>query len=112
MTDLDTLVALALGWTDIITIEFAGGMQAQGVKPDTIASGYTGYKPKHVIPKYSTDIKDAWELVEKFGVMYLIGPLPDKTWLCTVDHSKPPIRGNSAPEAICKAFLEAMKGEK
>lgn len=117
MTDLDTLVARALGWTDIITVEFAGGVQVQGVRPGTEASGYTGYKPKQVIPKYSTDISAAWELVEKmkdhrwlrlqrFDDKWEFGPVE----VCgDDDYITNDINADTAPEAICKAFLEAFK---
>lgn len=70
--ELDKLIAeKVMGWTEVEIVQVvSGGPQLQGVKHGTIASQHTSYKPKLTIPKYSTDIAAAWEVVEKLESQY------------------------------------------
>jgi len=79
-------------------------------------------KPGHgvEIPHYSTSISEAWLVVEEmrkreFVVNIENGRLPD-WWLCGFypiefpeQRTKGEAKANTAPEAICRAALEAVK---
>jgi len=55
---------------------------------------------------YSTDISDAWEVVEKLGDLFAVRKTP-KGYIGHVitDKNEEAITCNSAPEAICKVAL-------
>lgn len=67
------------------------------------------------VPRYSTDISAAWELVEKF-VCYRMQKLPyndhrvvdGKTHQCFLDRNRNVGYGRTLSEAICKAALLAV----
>lgn len=66
--ELDKLIAeKIMGWTELEfkNPQYAGSVELYGAKPGERASPYTGAKAKYVVPKYSTDISAAWEVVEK-----------------------------------------------
>lgn len=114
--ELDALVAeRVMGWTEI---ESKGHVfiesQILGVKPGTIASA-TGYKPKFVVPHYSTDIAAAWDVVGKFDYLYLFRgkSMFDGKYECKlvgVDSFDFCAYGETAPHAICLAALKALEG--
>lgn len=71
------------------------------------------------IPKYSTSIEDAWQVVEKLRRMRGAGNItiqrndgPDSAeWVCTFDHDEEKVgvgRHDEAPAAICIAALHAV----
>lgn len=68
------------------------------------------------IPNYSTEIKDAWEVVEKLNLFekYLLAK-SDVNWCIGGDFSRELsfeeqaiASGNTAPLAICRAALKVM----
>jgi hypothetical protein len=65
----------------------------------------SGWSP---LPRYSTDIAAAWEVVLKFGAT-ISGPHDDGTWICSCGprHRYSTVNATSAPLAICLAVLKA-----
>ena len=71
-----------------------------------------------VVDPYSTDIKAAWEVVEKLGEDGWIVTLHrdfkwycDLTWFTEDDTASTSVEANTLPEAICKAALAAVGEE-
>ena len=60
------------------------------------------------VPRYSTDIAAAWEVVgwlrERFGQFQLVAGVE---WHCWAEHMDPWGSGDTAPLAICRAALAA-----
>lgn len=114
--ELDKLIAEIMGWSELSIVVTTGlPTQLQGVAPGTIASPYTGYKPKFVVPEYSTDIKAAWEVLEKmrgYGVISLIRKDSElhNEWevIFNNDDSYGKSEATDAPLAICLAALNAI----
>ncbi len=127
--ELNLKVAEAIGWTEIESNNpYSHTWQLKGVMPDTVPSKFTGYKPKHVIPNYSEDIKAAWELTRHIP-RFNISRLDSGKWkiLLTLKGEAAPdikalisragkdllkmkvIEGDSAPEVICLAVLECVR---
>lgn len=116
--ELDVLIAeKILGWTEIqfIPSGHTAEIVPQGIKPNERPSPYTEYRPKHVVPNFSTDIKDAWEVIEKLGTIDSIfgdvtierdQTLNGATWKVVIDGAE--IFSETAPHAICLAALEAI----
>jgi hypothetical protein len=63
-------------------------------------SGLAGRKRN--VPNYSTDIRDAWRLVEKFNI--IVWPLGTGTYKALKGKAKG--YAKSAPLAICRAALK------
>ena len=65
--------------------------------------------------RYSTDIAAAWQVVEKFRPYIKVDArgLGDEEWVCSVWVGGPEIqgRGTTAPRAICRAALAAVRGK-
>lgn len=120
--ELDRLVAeKIIGWTDIQIVPHWQNSRKvlEGIKPDTIASQYTGYRSKHVIPGYSSDIAASWTVVNKLndlGFAVFIEQMTDG--LCNAYIKKESLeislviseteRLTKAPHAICLAALKAI----
>jgi len=70
------------------------------------------------LPFFSSDIKDAWQVVESIkGRRIAIEKTLSGSFYCCIGHSadghKPvDYQAKTAPEAICKAALLALEGEK
>lgn len=114
--ELDALIAeKVMGWTNVIdnSVTHMTGGQLLGVSPDERASPFTGYLAKTYVPHYSTDMTDAWKVVEKIAS-------------CAIEHERDecrvvaiafrgdglPYEGRAtcktAPLAICLAALKAV----
>lgn len=120
LKELDKIIAEKIfGWTDIEESKSmmpGYGDFLQGVKPGEVAS-QTGYKPKFPVPKYSSDIAAAWEVVDTLrqrGITALILLCPDPP-LFRVDlrfhlemDSTGCVTSDTAPHAICLAALKAV----
>lgn len=112
-------VAELLGWTEIESRELVHSPipQLVGVKPGERPSQFTGYVPKYTLPNWPEKIEDAWELVEKLTQSHQVGvTFFGDCWQCELndhrtDQYYPEIYGNAdtAPEAICKAFVKVME---
>ena len=59
------------------------------------------------LPRYSTDIKAAWEIMEKVSSIGSVFKAETPLWGCNVEEDTS-IRGKSAAEAICVAALRAI----
>jgi hypothetical protein len=136
---LNRKVAELLGWTDLEEVKqvHRSDLILQGVKPGERASIYTGYKPKFHVPDFSGDTSAAFELIPEmvtnfrhdpisqgfgfgFKLEYCTESSEDK-WLCILPWTtcSPPFEemdpsrvlgeGNTAPHAICLAFVKAME---
>jgi len=111
--ELDTRVAEAFGW---VLCSGEGHethmMTAMGAPPyyhhgNSIAIG---------LPHFSTDIKDAWELVEKFRMTITPNVAhPTSRWCVDVQLKNKNdlwlVGAETAPLAICRAALKAVVGE-
>ena len=73
--------------------------------------------PHFWVPKYSTDLREAWRVFEKFHSRYLFwNPDLVKGWECKLSNTretakaagKPYVYAESAPVAICLAALFAI----
>jgi hypothetical protein len=71
------------------------------------------------IPRFSTDIAAAWQVVEKmreYGWSVTIGQHIDLSWRCKFTNDEILIeviaRANTAPRAICETALEAVRAHK
>jgi hypothetical protein len=98
--DLDLLVAQIMGWTwDEFSAWSPNDSRYAVREPD----------PLDWLPHYSTDIADAWDVVEHIS---LIGGVCKAetpfwiAWIVSVDDQF--VKGLSAPHAICLAALESM----
>ncbi|OUS72999.1 hypothetical protein B1748_23610 [Paenibacillus sp. MY03] len=116
--ELDDAIRLMLGWTKFREKEdgtFACWVTPEGKKWTYPSSGS--------LPRYSTDVSAAWEVVEKFNIVniefveWFVG---NKSVQCKIIESVAPTEeeitteatGKTAPEAICKAALIAhLRGE-
>lgn len=74
-------------------------------------------RPSHSHSRYSTDIKEAWQVVEellpKMVDSFLIGRYVLNNWVATLTVSAEnekayQVKANTAPEAICKVALLAV----
>jgi hypothetical protein len=108
--ELDVAVARALGWTDIRDADGWGHWTGE---PPADYHWPTGQECEGELPYFATDIAAAWPLLEHVPghVGILRCPLPphsDGTWGCMLGGHFG--EANSAPEAICRAFLLAQAG--
>lgn len=112
--ELDALVAeKVMGWVKISFVgeETAGGRKGFGLNP----KHHRG--PRTCIPAYSTDIAEAWAVLEKFpDVQRLEKRWPGEEppgWWCEVgvDNGSSSAIADTAPLAICLAALEAVGSE-
>ena len=113
--EIDALVAEKVaGWTAIAESKINGALC--GTKPD----GERGYK--YEVPRYSTDIAAAWQVVEKlmgdqyaytFTLRQLTGRnAPGKCWAVFKESTagkESEGYGPDAPTAICLAALKAVE---
>lgn len=76
--------------------------------------GHGYFKGFHTLPHYSTDIKAAWEVVEKMGTRFIhLSPALEGGWSCAIQYNEARfpfvnLIGKTAPEAICRAALKAV----
>lgn len=121
--ELDREVAeRVMGWTDLEWTKqyHTSELSLQGVIPGTLAAPHTGYKTKHVVPKYSTEIAAAWEVVEKlqkfnpfwesdgfmeFDLSPTSGFDGHRGWQCNFGDDTTQAFADTAPHAICMAAL-------
>lgn len=107
--ELDKLIAeKVMGWTDVEESHpVSGGPVLQGIRAGEIPSKHTGYRPKFVIPKYSSEIEHAWQVVEKLRDDNFSIEENGTHWKARFGTHW---RGaENAPHAICLAALEAKK---
>lgn len=93
--EIKELVARKLGWLDI--------KDGLGQPPEK-QSGDNGY----VIPDYACSIEAAWEIVEKLrsdGWRVII-TVEGLNWACTIGTWLHEELAETAPLAICRAFLK------
>lgn len=110
--ELDALIAeKIMGWKSIIT-------------KDEVGDVYRGIPPggklfdEDYIPHYSTDIAMAWRVVWKWLRAYYYGTFElncanfgnETNWECQFGNY-PRAKGETAPEAICKAALFTVMKE-
>ena len=124
---LQKQVAELLGWTDLEERKdgSTGRIQLVGVKPGTMPSKFTDYKPQVIVPDYPNDMNAAWEVAEAvkiipianadeftkdFSVTLQIKYQYNGTWFVCWQGG-PSAEAESAPLAICKAFLSAKESE-
>lgn len=64
------------------------------------------------LPRYSSDIKAAWQVVEKIKNLNFIGPTPNGKWNvvigCQNDGDYFGVIADTAPHAICLAALKTV----
>jgi Phage ABA sandwich domain len=64
-----------------------------------------------VLPHYSTNIVDAWQVVEKFVnddiYFEMVKPDKDGSFTCLIGMLNEPTKADTAPLAICLAALKA-----
>jgi hypothetical protein len=76
-------------------------------------------EPTHQLPKYSSDISAAWEVVEKFikfnpfweendSLWFDLSPTKPPGWYCNFGDSSTSVYADTAPLAICLAALKAV----
>lgn len=100
-------VAKAVGWTEIHETVIDGYHVLVGIQHDSTA---TWAVP---VDRYESDIGAAWELVNRLmadGWSFAIISAEESGWLITLARNRYSIGnvfGNTAPEAICRAFLLA-----
>jgi hypothetical protein len=115
----DALIAeKIIGWREIEIkgLLHTSGYSVSGIRPDEVPSVYTGYCPKFEIPRYTTDIKAAWEVVEKIKLLddrclkfnptlkrYEIGCTNADGYFEVIGS------GKIAPETICAAAVSVLK---
>lgn len=111
--ELDAAVASrVMGWHDV---KFQPIANAFGEK---VLDEYAGHPPNDllknsIIPKYSTDIRFAFDVLEKLKSMAMFAALVSakgQPWVCKVNKDTAFVeeRADAAPLAICKAALKAM----
>lgn len=114
--ELDAAVASrVMGWLDV---KFQPIANAFGEK---VLDEFAGHPPQDllknaIVPKYSTDIRFAWEVLEKLKSFSLFAALisaKGQPWVCKVNKDTLFVeeRADAAPLAICKAALKAVSGE-
>ena len=111
--DLDAAVAEALGWDDISINPSTGHLNGTHRLQSTII--------RELVPRYRTDIADAWKLVDELVAMGYIHNITTTSEGSETYFSKERINmagmtdfyeaeGSIPPEAISRAFLLAMAG--
>ena len=114
--ELDAAVAAkVMGWHDV---KFQPIANAFGEK---VLDEYAGHPPNDllknaIIPKYSSNIQFAWEVLEKLksvSVFAAVISAKGQPWVCKVNKDTAFVeeRADAAPLAICKAALKAMSEE-
>ncbi|HEX7900808.1 MAG TPA: hypothetical protein VF950_23820 [Planctomycetota bacterium] len=114
--ELDAAVAAkVMGWHDV---KFQPIANAFGEK---VLDEYAGHPPNDllknaIIPKYSSNIQFAWEVLEKLksiSVFAAVISAKGQPWVCKVNKDTAFVeeRADAAPLAICKAALKAVSEE-
>jgi hypothetical protein len=112
--ELDAAVAAkVMGWHDV---KFQPIANAFGEK---VLDEYAGHPPNDllknaIIPKYSSSIQFAWEVLEKLKTVSEFAAVisaKGQPWVCKVKKETAFVeeRADAAPLAICKAALKAME---
>lgn len=111
---LDALIAKNRGWTEIECRPDSGtclGRGLIGIDPaweKRHGKSPTGYVPKMCIKFYTSDIRDAWELVELTGMTIMFSK-KESQWRASLDPNSiftdQAAKAPSAPLAIGYAFL-------
>ena len=112
--ELDAAIAArVMGWHDV---KFQPIANAFGEK---VLDEYAGHPPNDllknaIIPKYSTNIQFAWEVLEKIksiSVFAAVISAKGQPWVCKINKDTAFVeeRADAAPLAICKAALKAME---
>ena len=114
--ELDAAIAAkVMGWHDV---KFQPIANAFGEK---VLDEYAGHPPNDllknaIIPKFSTNIQFAWEVLEKIksiAVFAAVISAKGQPWVCKINKDTAFVeeRADAAPLAICKAALKAMSEE-
>lgn len=114
--ELDALVASkVMGWHDV---KFQPIANAFGEK---VMDEFAGHPPNDllksaIIPKYSSEIRSAWEVLEKLKSISIFAAVisaKGQPWVCKVNKDTLFVeeRADAAPLAICKAALRAVSEE-
>lgn len=118
--ELDREIAeKVMGYTDLDWQEqrHLSRKQLVGIRPDERPSPYTGHRAKYLVPKYSTDIDAAWEVVgrmRELGWSLMLVSYPGARSECQVTFHKnlhetgAELSFGAAPHAICLAALKAV----
>jgi hypothetical protein len=63
-----------------------------------------------MLPHYSTEMADAWLVVEQFGIRHSPSIYQIARWYCNflIDHKRIEASADTAPLAICRAALAAL----
>jgi len=103
MTDqaLNEAVASKLGW--VWQGRWAGGVKMWLRKFDNF---HDNWNQARYLPDYSGDIQVAWEIVQKQDCVSLLKLKDARQWVCCFDDYDMTNLADTAPEAICKAFLK------
>lgn len=114
---MDCLIAKNFfGWEECeISIAPHSGLPlAYGYSPADHPSPITGYRAKSPVRKYSTDMNDAWDLLDKVGVAEGLGSITihhrgnlQGFEVLSKDGRKLYGEGNTAELAICDLALKA-----
>jgi hypothetical protein len=115
--ELDAEVAIrVMGWHDV---KFQPIANAFGEK---VLDEYAGHPPNDllknaIIPRYSTSIQAAWDVVEKMKSISLFTALisaKGQPWVCKINKEIAFVeeKADAAPLAICKAALKALSEER
>ncbi len=113
--ELDALVAEKVFGINVVKSEHKNGYAyyTDG-EPDWDWIRFEGSSLQNAIPMYSTDISDAWKVIEKLSFTVELttnnpyGPTTDETeWLVTF-HAEFEAHGCSAAHAICLAALKTI----
>lgn len=111
--ELDARVAdKVMGWTEVKCQPIAN------VYGEKVIDEYAGHPPgdpfkNAIIPRYSTMMREAWEVLEKLRGMSLFTAMisaQGQPWVCKVNKDVLFVeeRADAAPLAICKAALKAV----
>ena len=111
--ELDAEVATrVIGWHDV---KFQPIANAFGEK---VLDEYAGHPPNDllksaIIPRYSTSIQAAWEVVEKMKTLSLFVAVisaQGQPWVCKINKGTLFVeeKADAAPLAICRAALRAL----
>ena len=111
--ELDAEVAVrVLGWHDV---KFQPIANAFGEK---VLDEYAGHPPNDllknaIIPRYSTSIQAAWDVLEKMKSVSLFAAVisaQGQPWVCKINKGTLFVeeRADAAPLAICRAALKAL----
>ena len=101
---LNEQVALALGWTNTV-----GDWFEPIGKPGDEVYGHR----KADLPDYEHDIKAAWELVPLISMFAIINDNKEHVSVeFLVGEEMDDAEGDTAPEAICRAFLATREESK